>query len=164
MIEQVSARRYSDNRLIHLMIREGKLCCRSAPNHAPHATRRRFPRFLLLIDTVGIAAFTIIGAKVAIIADLYWFWIPICAAATCAGGGVLLDICTGREPRTFTGEIYEELAILGGLVLIGLLSLAHRVADVEAFIVFAIVFTFCLVYGLRIFVVIKGLRAPRLIS
>lgn len=146
------------------MIREGKLCCRSAPNHAPHATRRRFPRFLLLIDTVGIAAFTIIGAKVAIIADLYWFWIPICAAATCAGGGVLLDICTGREPRTFTGEIYEELAILGGLVLIGLLSLAHRVADVEAFIVFAIVFTFCLVYGLRIFVVIKGLRAPRLIS
>jgi hypothetical protein len=50
------------------------------------------------------------------------------------------------------------------LVLIGLLSLAHRVADVEAFIVFAIVFTFSLVYGLRIFVVLKGLRAPRLIS
>jgi uncharacterized membrane protein YeiH len=51
-----------------------------------------------------------IGVKMAIIAGFYWFWIPICAAATCAGGGLLLGICTGREPRTFTGEIYEELA------------------------------------------------------
>lgn len=75
-----------------------------------------------------------------------------------------MDICTGSEPRTFTGEIYEELAILGGLVLIELLSLANHVADVEAFIVFAIIFTFSLVYGLRIVVVQKGLRAPRLID
>jgi NitT/TauT family transport system substrate-binding protein len=126
--------------------------------------RCKFSYFLLLIDPVGIAAFTIIGAKVAIITDLYWFWIPICAAATRAGGGVLLDICTGREPRTFTGEIYEELAIIGGLVLIALLSLANHVSDVETFIVVAIIFTFALVYGLRIFVVQRGLRAPRLIG
>jgi hypothetical protein len=43
-----------------------------------------------------------------------------------------LDICTGSEARTFTGEIYEELAILGGLVLIELLNLANHVADVES--------------------------------
>ena len=73
---------------------------------------------------------------------------------------MLLDICTGREPRTFTGEIYEELGILGGLVLIALLSLANHVSDVETFIVVAIIFTFALVYGLRIFVVQRGLRAP----
>jgi len=140
----------------------GTILARRAP--FSDSIRRKFPHFLLLIDPVGIAAFTIIGAKVAIIADLYWFWIPICAAATCAGGGVLLDICTGREPRTFTGEIYEELAILGGLVLIALLSLANHVSDVEAFIVHSIIFTFSLVYGLRIFIVQKGLRAPRLIG
>jgi len=50
------------------------------------------------------------------------------------------------------------------LVLIALLSLANHVADVEAFIMFAIIFTFALVYGLRIVVVQKGLRAPRLID
>jgi uncharacterized membrane protein YeiH len=44
---------------------------------------------LLITDTVGLAAFRIIGAKVAIVARLDWLWIPLLAALTCAGGGVL---------------------------------------------------------------------------
>jgi NitT/TauT family transport system substrate-binding protein len=120
----------------------------------------RSDRILLVTDTVGLAAFTIIGAKVAILSQLYWFWIPICAAITCSGGGVLMDIFTGREPRTFRGEIYEEIAVLGGLMLIGLLALAAHFTNVKAFIVFAIVLTFAFVYVLRIVVVAKDLRSP----
>ncbi len=38
------------------------------------------------LDTLGLAAFTVIGAKVALLAGLGWVWIPFCAALTCAGG------------------------------------------------------------------------------
>ena len=51
---------------------------------------RSFDRWLAVFDTVGLAAFTVVGAKVALIADLAWYWVPICAALTCAGGGMLL--------------------------------------------------------------------------
>jgi NitT/TauT family transport system substrate-binding protein len=74
--------------------------------------RRRFPRLLLLIDTVRIVAFTIIGAKMAIITGSYWFWIPICAAATCAGGGLLLGICTGAS-RARLPERYMKSSLIG---------------------------------------------------
>ncbi len=90
------------------------------------ARQQSFTRTLTVLDTVGVTAFTVIGAKVALMADIAWFWVPICAALTCAGGGMLLDIVTGREPRTFQGEPYEEIAIGGGLfILVGFLIAGH---------------------------------------
>lgn len=131
-------------------------------SHRPRAWSRQFPRLLLVIDTIGLAAFCIIGAKVAILAELTWFWIPLLAALTCAGGGVLLDIVTGLEPRTFRGVIYEEIAMLGGLFLFGMLYVANFVENVELFILVSIVATFALVFAVRIAVVALGLNAPRL--
>ena len=99
----------------------------TAPALSEGSTNRPwFNRLLTLCDTVGLATFTIIGAKVALMAHLGWWWMPICAALTCAGGGMLLDVITGREPRTFQGEPYEELAVLGSLVLIAGLLIADR--------------------------------------
>jgi NitT/TauT family transport system substrate-binding protein len=74
----------------------------------------------------GIPSFAIIGAQVALMADLAWYWVPISAALTCSGGGMLLDIVTGREPVTFQGEPYEEVASAGSLVLLGCLLLADH--------------------------------------
>ncbi len=116
----------------------------------------------LAIDTVGLAAFSIIGAKVAILAQLDWFWIPMLAAISCAGGGVMMDIVSGREPRTFRGVWYEEIAILGGLVLLALLYLAQYASNVELFIQVAIIQTFILVYALRIVSVQMDWTAPKL--
>jgi len=116
----------------------------------------------LAIDTVGLAAFSIIGAKVAILAQLDWFWIPMLAAVTCAGGGVIMDIVSGREPRTFRGVMYEEIAILGGLVLLAILYLAQFATNVELFIQVAIIQTFILVYVLRIVSVQMDWTAPKL--
>ena len=128
----------------------------------PQAMRRQFDHVMLVTDTLGVAAFTIIGAKVAIAAELEWFWIPICAALTCAGGGVLLDVVTGREPRTFRGEPYEEIAILGGLILIALLHFASEVPFVVDYIVGSICLVMAIVFSLRVLVVVKGWRMPRL--
>lgn len=128
----------------------------------PQILRAQFDRILFVSDTIGMAAFTIIGAKVAILANLSWFWIPICAALTCAGGGMLLDIVTGREPRTFKGEPYEEIAIIGGLVLLGLLHFASDVSSVTTYIIVSVCLTMGLVFGLRAAIVRLGWRAPLL--
>jgi NitT/TauT family transport system substrate-binding protein len=121
-----------------------------------------FKRSLLIFDTVGLSTFAVIGAKVALVADLSLFWVPFCAALTCAGGGMLLDIVTGREPRTFKGEPYEELAVAGAFVLL----LCLEVADIfehQAWIVTAsIVVTLVFIFVLRLVVVKTGWRTYRL--
>ena len=99
----------------------------------------------------------------ALLAGLDWFWIPCLAAITCAGGGIMLDIVTGREPRTFRGVIYEEIAIIGGLFLMAMLYLADYAGNVERFIEMSIVLTFLLVFTTRIVIVRNNWRAPRLI-
>ncbi len=84
------------------------------------------------------------------------------AAVTCAGGGVIMDVVSGREPRTFRGVMYEEIAIFGGLVLMALLYLAQFANNVELFIQVAIIQTFILVYALKIVSVQMGWTAPKL--
>jgi NitT/TauT family transport system substrate-binding protein len=126
------------------------------------AQRASFSRALTVFDTVGVAAFTVVGAKVALMAGVAWFWVPICAALTCAGGGMLLDIVTGREPRTFQGEPYEEIAIGGGLfILAGLLIAGHF--EHEAWIIPATLIAAMVgVFIVRLMVVRYGWRSYRL--
>ena len=138
----------------------GTLWDRIGPTGKPLIDRNS--SLFLAIDTVGLAAFSIVGAKVAIVAQLDWFWIPMLAAISCAGGGVMMDIVSGREPRTFRGVMYEEIAILGGLILLALLYLAQYASNVELFIQAAIIQTFILVYALRIVSVQMDWTAPKL--
>jgi NitT/TauT family transport system substrate-binding protein len=76
-------------------------------------------------DIIGFAVLAITGALIATASSLAWYWAPICAALTCAGGGMLRDIVINQEPQTFKGVIYEEVAVIGALVLIGCLMLAN---------------------------------------
>ncbi len=91
-------------------------------------TNSVFSELMFFCDTIGLAAFTVIGATVAIVTGQHWFWVPICAAMTCAGGGILLDICTGRPPRVLREDNYEEIAAAGGLLFLGLLHLSSWAA------------------------------------
>jgi len=126
----------------------------------PHWFTAQLGRVMLIADTVGLAAFTIIGAKVAIVAHLEWFWIPICSALTCAGGGILMDIFCGREAAAFRGEIYEEIAMLGGLILAGLLLLSGNFTEVKTLIICAIAITFAFVFLVRMGTAAKDIRSP----
>ncbi len=83
-----------------------------------------FSELMFISDSIGLSAFAIIGATVAIVAGLHWIWVPILSAMTCAGGGILLDICTGKPPRVLREDHYEELAAAGGLLYLGLVNLA----------------------------------------
>jgi uncharacterized membrane protein YeiH len=126
------------------------------------AQTRRFNRALAIFDTIGVAAFTVVGAGVALHANLPWYWIAICAAFTCAGGGMLLDIVTGNEPRTFKGEPYEEIAVLGALVLCACLWFADRYEHASWIVTFAILLVIVVVYTARMLVIVLGIRSYRL--
>ena len=76
-------------------------------------------------DMLGFSFLAITGAVIAISANMPWFWAPICAALTCAGGGMLRDIVINREPLTFRGVVYEEVAVVGGLFVVAGLFLAN---------------------------------------
>lgn len=121
--------------------------------------QRGFKRLLTLCDSVGLATFTIIGARVALESDLDWWWMPICAALTCAGGGLLLDVVSGREPRTFQGEPYEEIAVLGALMLIGGLLIADRFETLQWPVLAALVLSWCVVFLGRELVVAYSWRS-----
>ena len=121
----------------------------------------RLQRLLTLCDSVGLATFTIIGAKVALEAQLHWWWLPICAALTCAGGGLLLDMVAAREPRTFQGEPYEEIAIAGALVLIAGLLIADRFETLRWPVLAAMVFAWGFTFVSRELVMRRNLRSWR---
>lgn len=126
------------------------------------ARTKTFSRWLTFFDTIGMATFTVIGAKVALLAGLSWYWAAFCAALTCAGGGMLLDVVTGREPRTFQGEPYEEIAVVGGLFLYAGLMVANNFEHAEWLVTALICATLLLVFTLRMLVVRYGWRSYRL--
>ena len=125
------------------------------------ADSANFQRLLGLCDSIGLATFTIIGAQVALEADLNWWWMVICAALTCAGGGMVLDVVTGREPRTFQGEPYEEIAVIGAVVLIGGFMIADRFETLQWPVLAAMVVSWVTVFISRQLVIRHNLRSWR---
>jgi len=133
-------------------------------NHLLKAGATVSPSFILVLgvcDSIGLATFTIIGARVALQSDLGWWWMAICAALTCAGGGMLLDVVTGREPRTFQGEPYEEVAVLGSLVLIASLFIADHFETLAWPVLAAMVVSWWSVFLTRQLVIRHDLRSWR---
>ena len=119
-------------------------------------------RLLLLADSIGLASFAVIGTRVALLADLPWYWLPFSAALSCTGGGCLMDIVTGREPRTFQGEPYEEIAVGGSLLLIVLWCCADALQPATWPITAAMPVAWLAMLLARLWVVRRGWRSWRL--
>lgn len=123
---------------------------------------RGFARTLTVFDTLGLSVFAVIGAQVALVSGLGWYWVAICAALTAAGGGILLDVVTGREPRTFQGEPYEEVAIGGALLFYLLLRAAAPYEYTPWLVSGTIVVTLVATCAARIAIIKFGIRSYRL--
>ncbi len=126
-------------------------------------------RLKSVTDILGFAVLAIVGAQVAISANLPLIWVPFCAALTCAGGGALRDIATNSQPRTFQGVIYEEIAVVGGVVYVTLLVLLQEnehnatptiVSALSAMIVMAFLRTLVQMYDLKYPAWLLARRAP----
>ena len=138
----------------------GALFARFSARHTIETPQ--FLRAKTLFDMIGMATYAAIGAEVAILAGLAWIWAPFCAALTCAGGGMLMDVITGREPRTFQGVPYEEIAVGGGFVLLAGLSVADRYEHEPWLVGASLVSAMVLVFLARLYCVQKGVMAWRL--
>ena len=69
-------------------------------------------------ESIGFGTLTVYGAIVALKSGMPWYWLPLCAAITCSGGGLMMSIIMGVKSNQFRGAIYEEVAILGALVFV----------------------------------------------
>src|SRR5690606_16755021 len=57
-------------------------------------------------DAIGLAAFAIQGAMLAVNMNMSLFAVMVAAVLTGAGGGVIRDLLTGRRPLIFKKDIY----------------------------------------------------------
>ncbi len=111
--------------------------------------------------SIGFGILTTFGAMVPISAGLEWYWAPVCAAMTCAGGGIISDIICNREPRNFSGKIYEEVAVVGALLLVLGLVVASRFEHSSTAVNLVFVATAIVAGALLYFVDKYQIRYPR---
>ena len=95
-----------------------------------------YTNLLLIFDAVGLAAFTAIGAEVAIKNSLNMpFVIITLALLTGTGGGILRDVFAKEIPFVFRKEIYAVASIIGAacFIIIGEFSGNNTVALYSCF-------------------------------
>ena len=75
-------------------------------------------RWLFVIsDTVGLVAFSITGALLAITAEYNIFGIIILSFITAVGGGVTRDIMINQVPSVLVSDFYGSIALIVGVLL-----------------------------------------------
>lgn len=83
---------------------------------------RHFKTLFLVLDALGLAVFTIFGARVAL--EMGHGLVIAVTAAVITGvfGGVLRDLLCDRVPLVFRHELYASVSILAGLLYVGLVT------------------------------------------
>ncbi|WP_345975274.1 trimeric intracellular cation channel family protein [Sulfurimonas sp. HSL3-7] len=71
-------------------------------------------------DTIGLIAFSITGALLAIDADYNVFGVIILSFLTAVGGGVTRDVMINQVPSVLVSDFYGSIALIVGIMLAGL--------------------------------------------
>jgi len=76
-----------------------------------------FERLLLWADSLGLAAFTVVGEQIAYshLPEGSWFAVALLGTITGVGGGVVRDSLAGNVPYIFRKHIYALAALAGGM-------------------------------------------------
>ncbi|MER7759731.1 trimeric intracellular cation channel family protein [Streptomyces sp. NPDC097619] len=119
--------------------------------------RRTLPhRTLMVVDAVGLAVVTVIGARAAIEAHVTPFAVLLLAVLTGVTGEVVRDVLCGQfPPLLLREEVYATAALAGAACHLGLHH-AHVAAGTTA------VVSAGLVFALRMAAVFGDLHLPRL--
>lgn len=107
------------------LVLAGYVAFKLADRATPGGSRRTaklaagFDTLTNFFDTVGLAAFIVIGVRVAVEmqCEPLWLWGPLLAILTGAGGGVLRDIVRAdTHNSTLKRGFYAEVALVWGLL------------------------------------------------
>lgn len=109
----------------------------------------------VISDTIGLVAFSITGALLAINAEYNFFGIVILSFITAIGGGVARDIMINEVPTVLISDFYGSIAVIVALIL-GLLELLNAINE------FTIIATALFSIALRLIAYKKGWHLPRL--
>jgi uncharacterized membrane protein YeiH len=71
----------------------------------------------VISDTIGLVAFSITGAILAINAEYNFFGIVILSFITAVGGGVTRDIMINQVPTVLISDFYGSIAVIVALLL-----------------------------------------------
>ncbi|WP_372998422.1 trimeric intracellular cation channel family protein [Sulfurimonas sp.] len=71
-------------------------------------------------DTIGLVAFSITGALLAINSEFNFFGIVILSFITAVGGGVTRDVMINQVPTVLISDFYGSIAVIVALLLAGL--------------------------------------------
>lgn len=85
----------------------------------------RLDKLFLALDALGLAAFAVIGAEIAMRMGYGVVLVVSSAVITAVFGGVLRDIFCGIVPLVFRKELYAGVAIVSGLLYYYLIDLAQ---------------------------------------
>ncbi len=111
-------------------------------------------RLFLAFDAIGLAAFTVLGAKLAAGAGLNVFGIVLLAAITGVGGGVLRDVLVMEVPLVLKADFYATATIIGGILFTVLFWLHWPSAVITTA-------TFAVTLALRLLAVWRKWQLPR---
>ncbi|MCK9472325.1 TRIC cation channel family protein [Sulfurimonas sp.] len=108
-------------------------------------------------DTIGLVAFSITGALLAINAQFNFFGIIILSFITAVGGGVSRDIMINQVPTVLISDFYGSIAVIVALLL-GTLNFFNAINEISIMIVALLSIT------LRLVAFKRGWHLPRLNS
>lgn len=77
---------------------------------------KQFIKQILVMDAIGLAIFTIIGAKVGNSYELSMVSVAILSTITGVGGGVIRDLLVGEIPIVLKEDVYAILCFIGALL------------------------------------------------
>jgi len=111
--------------------------------------------FFVISDTIGLVAFSITGALLALEANFNIFGVIILSFLTAVGGGLTRDILINKVPAVLVTDFYGSIALLVALLLFCCHALAFlNEASISIIAVIAI--------ALRLFAYFKGWRLPKI--
>jgi uncharacterized membrane protein YeiH len=109
----------------------------------------------VISDTIGLVAFSITGALLAIDAEFNFFGVIILSFLTAIGGGVLRDILINQVPAVLVSDFYGSIALIVSILLL-VFSALTGLSTLSVAIVAVIAIT------LRLAAYIKGWHLPTL--
>lgn len=91
------------------------------------------PRFFLIPDAAGLAAFGIAGTLVSLMVGAPWLIASFMGVMTGTMGGIFRDILSNEPPVVFQSSLYATVSWGGSLLFIGLIYLEFDVTFAAVF-------------------------------
>jgi len=110
--------------------------------------------FFVISDSIGLVAFSITGALLALEADFNIYGVVILSFLTAVGGGLTRDILINKVPDVLISDFYGSIALLVAL----LLFCCHRLDFLNEISIAGVA---ALAITLRLVAYFKGWRLPK---